>query len=172
MESRPIDELNFSQPNLRKKDPAVKIVAIVLCVIFLLFSFLCFRDIFDVIRDYFTFRHKFVIYFDLHRMITAVAISSIPLTAYSAWRRRFNKERFTSYLVLLTILLFLFIVLGIIGIEVIFSFSVTRFVGNSFSPSYTLYPPIPTLCFNLLFILDALILYLVFLIVSRRKNSI
>lgn len=172
MESQPIDDLNFIQPNSQKNDPVVKVVTIAICTIFLIFSFICFRDIFDLIRDYFSYRHKFVVYFDIRSFVAAFSISSIPLTAYLASRKRFYKQGFISYLILLSISLILFVGIFVLGIEVIFSFSVSRFVGNALTPSYILYPPIPAFCFNLLFVLDALLIFMLFQMISwKRRNK-
>ena len=166
MENQPIDDLNFIQPNSRKNNPVVKVVTIVLCIICLIFSFIYFRDIYDLISDYFLYRHKDVVVFAVDQIIAAVSISSIPLTAYLAWRKKFNKQGFVSYLILLIFVLFLFLVVCLVGIEVIFAFSKTSFAG-SWS---VLYPPIPHFCFNLLFILDGLLTFLVFHILSSRKK--
>ncbi len=167
MKNQPIDDLSSIQNSIQKEDPVVKVVAITLCIICLVFSFLCIKDITNLISDYFSYRHKDVVFFEIQKIIAAVSISSIPLTAYLAWRNGFNKQGFVSYLILLTSTLVLFIMLCLLGIEVIFAFSKTSFVG-SWS---ILYPPIPHFCFNLLFILDALLIFVLIQMISRRRRN-
>lgn len=126
MKNQPIDDLSSIQPEFQKSDPVVKTVSGALSIIALVFSFLCFKDVVGLINDYFSYRYKFVIGFELHSVSVAISVLCIPLIAYYVWLKRFEKHGFVPYLILLIVTGILFVTIYLLGLELIFSKSGTN----------------------------------------------
>lgn len=170
MKNQPIDDLSSIQNSLQKEDPVVKVVAVALCLIVFVFSFLCFKDIVEIINEYFSYRFKFVIGFELHSISVAVSLSSIPIIAYHSWLRRFKMQGFVAYLILLITTFILFSAIYLSGLEVIFYFPKMGINSNPLLPSYAVFSPFP-FYFDLLFVFSAGISFLLMRLLFRRKKQ-
>ena len=170
MKNQPIDDLSSIRPDFEKSDPIVKVVAGALCLIALVFSFLCFKDIIALINQYFSYRFKFVIGFELYAITVAASISCIPLIAYHAWLRRFKKHGFVPYLILLIITFVLFVAIYLSGLEIIFSFPKTGINANPLLPSYAVFSPF-RFYFDLLFIFSAGMSFLIMRLLFRKGKK-
>lgn len=170
MEEKPIDDLNAIHPNFEKSDPVVKVVARSLFLITFIFSLLCFKDIVGLMSEYFSFRGKYVIGFELHPPVAAISISSISITSFYLWKKRFQDRGFVPYLLLLTGMLCLSLLICLFGFELLFSWPGSISNVNPFLPSYAVFLPF-RLYFDLLFILAIVIPFLILQIFIRKRKS-
>ncbi len=171
MKENPIDDLNSIHPTIQKSksDPVVKVIARSLFFIVFVFSLLCFKDLVLLIAQYFSFRTKYVIGFDLHSFVAALSISSIAITAFYVWKKRFQQSGFVPYLLLLGGMLCLSILICLLGFELAFSLPNSLKNANPFLPTYAVFPPF-RFYFDLLFVLAAVLPFLILQIIIRKKT--
>lgn len=170
MEENPIDELNSIELNLQKTDPVVKAVAVALFLIVSVFSFLCLNDLMRLIESYFYFRHKYVASFSINSVIAVMSFSSIPMFTYYHWRRKYQNRGFIPYLVLLFVTSVLYLFCYILGMELLFTLPKPVLIENPLLPDYIIYPPFP-FYFDLLFILSAILPFIIFQLVIRKRKE-
>lgn len=170
MKNQPIDDLSSIQPDLEASDPVVKVVNGALCIIVFVFSFLCFKDVVGLISNYFSYRYKFVSGFELHAIAVAVSILCIPLIAYHTWLRRFKKQGFVPYLILLIVTVILFIAIYLSGLEIIFSLPKMGINSNPLLPSYAVFSPF-RFYFDLLFVFSAGMSFLIMRLIFRKRKK-
>jgi hypothetical protein len=170
MEENPIDDLNAIHPIVQQKsDPVVKVVARSLFLIVFVFSLLCFPDIIGLIGKYFSFRTRYVIGFELHSLIAALALGSIPMTSFYLWKKRFQQRGFIPYLMILTIMLCFLVLICLLGFECMFLLPSSLKDANPFLPGYAVFPPFG-LYFDALFILAATLPFLILQIFIKKPN--
>lgn len=168
MEGNPIDDLNVIRPAVQQKsDPVVKVVVRSLFLIAFVFSLLCFSDIISLISKYFSFRTRYVIGFELHSPIAAISISSIVITAFYLWKKRFQQRGFIPYLLILTIMLCFSVLICLLGFELMFLLPNSLKNVNPFLPGYAVFPPF-RFYFDVLFILAATLPFLILQIFIRK----
>ncbi|WP_430401886.1 hypothetical protein [Fluviicola sp.] len=170
MKNQPIDDLSSIQNSLQKEDPVVKVVAVTLCLIVFVFSFLCFKDIVAIINHYFSYRFKFVIGFELHSISVAVSMLSIPLIAYNTWLRQFKTQGFVPYLILLIGTFVLVSAIYLSGLEIIFYFPKMGINSNPLLPSYAVFSPFH-LYFDLLFFFSVGMSFLIMRLLFRKRKQ-
>ncbi len=166
----PIDDLSPVQQTTEKQNDnqVVKVVAIALFLITLVFSLLCFENVVGIINRYFSFRHKFVAFFTIHSPIVAISLGVLPVIAYYHWRRKYRNTGFIPYLVLLCVVVMVFLVSYISGMELLFALPKNNV--NPLLPSYIIYPP-SGFYFDLLFILSVVFPFGILQLIIRNRTK-
>lgn len=169
MNSELIDEdLNRLNPK-STDDQSVRRLVSVLSVLILILAPFCYMDIVDFLNTYAELRGKILLGAEsLHGMVSTFFIASIPAIAYNCKDKKSIDYTMTSYLPILILTSVLFVVLLILGMELLFVIS--SGLGNSLMPGVMIVPPF-SFFFDVLFISTSLITFSVLKVIFKKRRK-
>jgi hypothetical protein len=165
-ESGLIDDLKPIAP--KSSDHSVRILVSVLSVSIIILAAFCYMDILWSLKKYAELRGKILFGSEsLHGMVSAFFTASIPAIAYNCKDKKAIDYTPVSYLIPLVSAAILFIVLLMLGMELLFVISAEQ--SNPLLPEGIVFPSF-SFFFDLLFIFSALISFLILKLVFRKKK--
>jgi hypothetical protein len=168
MSEQLIDDLDSLKKEEAKSD-LVKILAFALLVLSLFLNVIGGKVVLLWIRQFYEFRHKHPDLISNNLIISALAISIIPLIAYRIWVKIPGFKNWKSYLFILLSAIILFVGFFVSGLELILQTGIDASEYNPLLPSYIFIPRFP-FSFSLLFILSAAMSFLTLKLVFRKKS--
>jgi magnesium-transporting ATPase (P-type) len=160
-----LDSLKKEQP----KSHLIKILVFTLIFFSLFLNVVVGNVVHLWIVQFYEFRNKFYNLISVNLVVSALTISIIPFIAYRIWMKVPNFKTWKSYFFLLLSAIILFVGVFVLGLELILQTAVDYQKKNPLLPSYILIPRLP-FSFDLLFILSAVMSFLMLKLIFRKSN--
>ncbi|AEA45625.1 hypothetical protein [Fluviicola taffensis] len=168
MSEQPIDNFESLKTEEPKSD-LIKILAVTITFFLLFLNVVGGKVVHLWIVEFYGFRHQYPNLVNLNLVVSALAISIIPLIAYRIWLKVPPFKTWKSYLLILLFAISLFVGIFVTGLELILQTGLDYSNSNPLLPTYMFIPRFP-FSFDLLFMISAVMSFLTLKWIFRKKS--